>query len=401
MHVLKTCTKPPTLLKVIKIGTIQEFQNLKKDWGHLLSASRTDNIFLTWEWLYTWWETYSKGKELYILLCHDNNGDLIGIAPFYITSEKIMGMSIRILKLIGSEEVCSEYLDVIAKKDKTDEVTKALALYLKNHIKWDILHLRDVLEHCIMNDVLREMKEESNMIFTDTIKTTNPFISLPESEDIFIARFSGTKRHAIKDIVRREKKLTRERGNICYIETDNKNIDQSLRAFIDLHQKLWENRGLPGVFKRKNFLSFHFEVAKRFAENNWLRIYLLSIEDRPVASLYGFQYDNKFYYYQSGFDPDWKGYGVGKILLNYTIMGAIQNKLREYDFLRGDTDYKFNFTDTFRHTKEILVINNKYKAKLYYLHKKIHNHIKETIKTIFPESIVVQARKIRDHITLR
>src|SRR3990172_13252365 len=112
------------MLEITKVNTEEHFFSLKNNWNEILSMSMQHSIFMTWEWLYTWWETYSKGKELCILLFCEDNGHLVGIAPFYITCEKVLGISIRILKLIGSEEVCSEYLDVIAKKDKTIEVTK-------------------------------------------------------------------------------------------------------------------------------------------------------------------------------------------------------------------------------------------------------------------------------------
>ena len=398
LRVLKTYTKPPTLLKVKKIETIQDFQNVRKDWKRLLSISRIDNIFLTWEWLFSWWEAYSKGKELIILLLHEDNDDLIGIAPFYITYERSLGIPIRVLRLVGSEEVCSEYLDVIAKKNKTNEVTKAIALFLKDHIEWDILHLLDVSEHCIINDVLREMEEESNIICTDTIKTTNPFISLPENEDIFMASLGHHKRSNIK---RREKKLAKEHGFSIFKVDQMKNLGGAFRDFVALHQKLWESRGYPGMFKRQAFLRFHEAIAERFLENNWLRLYFLYISGKPVASLYGFQNGDKFYYYQSGFDPDWRVYGVGTILVNYTIKEAISSKLKEYDFLRGEAEYKFDFTSTIRHTREILITKDTYKSNLYILKKKMDSRYRNVVKRFLPEVLVTRVRKIRDHIKLR
>jgi len=386
------------MLEITKVNTEEHFFSLKNNWNEILSMSMQHSIFMTWEWLYTWWETYSKGKELCILLFCEDNGHLVGIAPFYITCEKVLGISIRILKLIGSEEVCSEYLDVIAKKDKTIEVTKELALYLKSHSEWDILHLRDISEHGIINDVLKKMNEKGNITCTDVIKTTNPFISLPEKEEIFMASLSHNKRSAIK---RKEKKLTREHGFSIFNVDKMENLGGAFQDFVALHQKLWESRGFPGMFKRKAFLRFHETIAKRFLENNWLRLYFLSISGKPIASLYGFQEGDKFYYYQSGFDPAWRVYGVGTILINYTIKEAIRNKLKEYDFLRGEADYKFDFTGTFRHTRETFVTKDSYKANFYILQKKMRSQSKDTVKRFLPEGVVARARKIRDHITLR
>lgn len=390
------------MLRVKIINRSQDFFNIRTAWNSLLSESNADTIFLTWEWLYVWWESYSKEKELYILLFHDNNGDLIGIAPFYIAYEKIMGIPIRILKLIGSEEVCAEYLDVIARRDKKDDIIMTLINYLEDsYVNCDIFYFNDFSECCIINEVLAQLRERRSVNYENIIQTTNPFIALSKEENLFIADLKKNKKSAAKlaDIIRRRKKLEKEHE--MSIHTENNYSEEAFDNFVNLHQKLWESRKLPGVFRRSSFLQFHKNIAKIFAENDWLQLSFLLVKGKPIASLYGFQYKDKFYYYQSGFDPEWKNYGVGKILIYHTICEAIKSGLNEYDFLRGDTDYKFDFTDKFRHTKKILISRNTYKANLYFAKKKIISRSKNIFKLIMPEDFIARTRKIRDHITLR
>lgn len=387
------------MLRITEVKKKEEFYFLRDTWNKILSKSTQDTIFLTWEWLYTWWKMYSSGKQLHILLLQETDGHIIGIAPFYTTFEKVFGVPMRVLKLIGSEEVCSEYLDIISQKDRASEVIKTTANYLqKRLVDCDFFYFKDVREDSIINDVLTQLKQDSNLIYQDRVQTTNPFISLPEREDIFIASLSHNKRSAIK---RKEKKLAREHGFLYSTLNNEKHLEEAFHNFVALHQKLWESRGFPGMFKRQNFFRFHETIAKRFVENGWLRLYFLSLNGKPVASLYGFQYRDKFYYYQSGFDPDWKIYGVGKILLNHTIREAIRGKLNEYDFLRGEADYKFDFTDTFRHTREILLAKDTYKAHFYLFMKEVRKRTKNVLKRFSPESLVTRTRKIRDHIVLR
>jgi CelD/BcsL family acetyltransferase involved in cellulose biosynthesis len=385
------------MLNIVEVRTIEKFRSLKEDWNKLLSKSAFDTVFLTWEWLYTWWEKYSSRNQLHIVIFRENSKHVIGIAPFYISYEKTLGIPIRLLKLIGSEEVCSEYLDIITHKDRTDEVIKTMVSYLQEKlVDWDILYFNDVNENSKLNEVLKQLRKGDNVIYQDRIHTTNPFITLPEREDVFFASLNHNKRSAIK---RKEKKLAREHG-FSFIST-NEGTEKAFHTFVTLHQKLWKSRGLPGMFKRKNFLQFHETVAKRFAENDWLHLYFLSVNGKPVASLYGFQYRDKFYYYQSGFDPDWKVFGVGKILLKHTIQEAIRNKLKEYDFLRGEADYKFDFTQTFRHTRKILVARDTRKANFYLFAREMHKRSKNVLKGLLPERLVTLVRKIRDHIVLR
>jgi len=106
------------MLKVEVIKTTKEFQNLREEWNNLLSESKADTIFLTWEWLFTWWENYGMNRELTIFLIKEKEM-LIGIAPLMICKEYVAGLPVRLLKFIGSEEVCSEYLDFITIKGIT------------------------------------------------------------------------------------------------------------------------------------------------------------------------------------------------------------------------------------------------------------------------------------------
>ena len=51
--------------------TDAEFGALRDDWNALLCRSAADNIFLTWEWLHTWWEHFGSNKNLLLLAIED------------------------------------------------------------------------------------------------------------------------------------------------------------------------------------------------------------------------------------------------------------------------------------------------------------------------------------------
>jgi hypothetical protein len=94
-----------------KVDTLQGFKELKDSWDNLLEETSNPNIFLTWEWLYTWWEFYSAGYQLFILLALDQNENISGIAPFCLA--RISPIRLKVLRFLGTEEVCSDQLDFI------------------------------------------------------------------------------------------------------------------------------------------------------------------------------------------------------------------------------------------------------------------------------------------------
>ena len=133
------------MLQVTEVTTTNAFCSLRDQWNRCLASSGQNTIFLTWEWLFTWWETYGKSDQLRILICSDETGHIVGIAPFYTTSERVFGFPLRTLRLLGSNEACSEYLDIFACPDRTRDVVDAFAIHMKPRMpQLDVLHLLDV-----------------------------------------------------------------------------------------------------------------------------------------------------------------------------------------------------------------------------------------------------------------
>ena len=101
-------------IEVIK--DIERFRSLKDEWDGLLDNSSADNIFLTWEWLYTWWSVFGKEDDLFILLYRDGSEALQGILPLYIKKKRILNIIfIKELRFIGyGASVSSEYLNFIS-----------------------------------------------------------------------------------------------------------------------------------------------------------------------------------------------------------------------------------------------------------------------------------------------
>src|SRR5207249_5381887 len=54
-----------------RIEDIGGFEKLKAEWNELLEASSSPCLFLTWEWLYTWWKHLSQGRRHGELLASD------------------------------------------------------------------------------------------------------------------------------------------------------------------------------------------------------------------------------------------------------------------------------------------------------------------------------------------
>src|SRR5678816_1939561 len=67
----------------VTVETIDDgpgFAKLKPEWEDLLESSASPCLFLTWEWLHTWWKHLAADRRLSILAVR-NGGELTALAP--------------------------------------------------------------------------------------------------------------------------------------------------------------------------------------------------------------------------------------------------------------------------------------------------------------------------------
>jgi hypothetical protein len=94
-----------------------------------------------------------------------------------------------------------------------------------------------------------------------------------------------------------------------------------------------------GYYRRNSDISV--DLLKNFSQKGWLRSYILKCCNDPVAFLIGYQYEDKYYYEDPGFDKNWSKFSPGSVL-NYYILEDIykENKPHCLDFGFGDNQYK-------------------------------------------------------------
>jgi CelD/BcsL family acetyltransferase involved in cellulose biosynthesis len=56
-----------------------------------------------------------------------------------------------------------------------------------------------------------------------------------------------------------------------------------------------------------------------------------------------FDYENRIWVYNSGLDFSFRELSPGWVLLGYLLQWANEHGRSEFDFMRGDEDYKYKF----------------------------------------------------------
>jgi CelD/BcsL family acetyltransferase involved in cellulose biosynthesis len=78
-------------------------------------------------------------------------------------------------------------------------------------------------------------------------------------------------------------------------------------------------------------------------DNGWLQLAFMTVAGERAAAYLNFDYDNHIWVYNSGYSLKYRDLSTGWVLLAHLIQWAIENRREEFDFLRGDEDYKYRF----------------------------------------------------------
>lgn len=314
---------------------------LSDEWNELLVQTHSNHIFLTEQWVSTWWAVYGSGNRLHVLVARDENRRLVGIAPLQrIRRLPLAGpLAFDLIQFIGfGGDVTAEYLDFIIKPGCEDDVLKLFVDSLSEDETIDGLDLRPFAADSRNLELLsRHLNARFGPVET-LPDSVCPYVPLPETGDAFMATRSRNYRKKIGEY---ERKCDRVKGLRLRLSGSKQELRRDMDELIALHRKRWN--GDSRAFQSSQYIDFHIRLSTLGFDLGWVRMFALEQGSRLVAMLYCFSYGGRYYYYQSGRDPEFAKEHVGLVLMHRAIQHAISEHSQIFDFLRGREEYKYRW----------------------------------------------------------
>jgi len=368
-------------IKIVK--NKDELCGMKQDWSVLHSKSKSNSPFSTWEWISNYEKILMGSHEELNIICIFNEGEkLIAVAPFMIKKERRYGLEFNIIELIGSDgRIAADYMDIIIDPEYLDEGKRLLMNYLTGgtNSKWDAIRWSGILDDSKCWDLLRQLKNEGYEAVEEPMDIC-PYITLPKTWEEYLDTLSKKSRYNVR---KKRRDLEKEHKNtLFFIVSDEDSLVKAMEWTCQLHRSRMVMKGIKGFSTSSEFWEFQKEVAKEFLAKGWLFLGVLEVDGSPVASQYGFKFNNKLFHYQTGFDPNYDKYSAGLVSTGFMIENALKEKVQEYDFLRGKEDYKFHWTQDVRTIYSALIANKNFGGRLYFRAEKTLKRLKTKLRML-------------------
>jgi CelD/BcsL family acetyltransferase involved in cellulose biosynthesis len=347
-------------MNIETIDSSERLFSLRQPWNELLESSASNCVFLTHEWLSTWWKHLAGGRRLSVFAAWDD-GKLIGVLPVAERSAQYARMMPRVLEFVGSGLIGSDYLDAIIKGGCEAQVSAAFSEHLHN--RGLMLQLSQLRRETALVRNLAESLRAKGWLAADTKLNICPYINLTGLA--WPTYVSGLGANIRKNLNRYLRLLPTNFEMEVDCVKDVERAESALATVIELHEKRWRRAGTSEAFQSPAVNEFHREFVRLAAERNWLRILILRLNGQAAASLYALRYGPTFYFYQSGFDPAFSKHSVGVATMGLSIKTAIEEGALEYDFLHGDEEYKFHWASAKRDLGRLELYPTHARGRLY------------------------------------
>lgn len=314
---------------VEKITTLQELATKKTEWEIVYKNCSDAVPFLNFYYQYEYLQNFKQGKNFLISIFKKNN-NVVAIIPLMF--KKIF--STNAFNLVG--ENYADYLNFLV----IDNEKESFFNFFFNNLNLlgnnFCLTLKELnYESYLYNFLLNYKNIAINKYFLNLQSCY--ILKLPSTFELHLQNLGKKTRQHLKYY---RKKLEKD-FKVEYLKAITENeVKKFAERFFILHSTRWKEKKLPGVFFQKKVKNFHLNLMPILLKENILELHCLKINNEIQAVIYGYSLNKNFYFYQSGFNPEFRNYGIGSIILSYVLENTISDKFLSFNFLRGGEEYK-------------------------------------------------------------
>lgn len=301
------------------------------EWRDLCARVPHRHVFSLPEWNRVWWEEFGGSKQLQVLTIIDE--DPVAVIPlmFDDTSDG------RRIRFLGGDDLTDYLGPIIPEASTVYGVADALTHWLiEDAPEWDLFDAKCMPVPFGFADRLAETADRHHLRFEVDEHELTAVLPITGTFEDYLASLGQKHRHELRRKIRRfDSQVSASRVRTATDAT----IAGDVLTFVDMHRG---SEGLKGKFFMPERATFFARVAQVFQPMGLLRLDFLEVEDRPMAATFSFEYANRFYLYNSAYEPEARPLSPGLILLAKLIERSCESGVEAFDFLRGRERYKFD-----------------------------------------------------------
>jgi len=277
--------------------------------------------FLRPGWIGAWWRAFGTGTLEVVAMRRD--GHLVALVPLFRRSGSLHSTTNFHSHFFGLLAEDAEAARALA-STVVDSGVRCVAVGFLDSRSPDLAALAAAGESARRRILLRTLARA-------------PYL---EIEGTWEAYEHGLSRNLRSDLRRCWRRLA-EAGRVSFEVADGSTqLAELLSEAFRLEAAGWKTARGTAILSRPETEGFYREVARWAAERGCLRLAFLRVEGRPIAFHYAFEDGRTYYPLKGGYDPRYREFSPGKLIIHSTLSWAFSTGFARYEFLGGEAQYK-------------------------------------------------------------
>jgi CelD/BcsL family acetyltransferase involved in cellulose biosynthesis len=325
------------------IETLEEWQGIAESWDSLLRATESYTALQSFDFLSTWWGSFSDGRRLFIVTFLEED-DIVGIAPFQLLERRILGKTYRVLQFIGMTEDILRPTVLFPSAKRSDLLGALNQFLIEQRQRWDIVELDELESEDSLLESLKNLARELGLLYEQMAFHPCPFIDLQsESSTIFWSKRSPKLR---KNVRASERKLAQLGAVEVELYDSAADIVNGFDKFLSVAEHSWKQQAKLGIAADRRYESFYRELLQSFARKHGACVLVLSTAGHPIAATFAVLFDRTYNSMQIVHDEAYARYSPGTLLEAKELEALLErNHIWRYEFMGGALSNKVRWTE--------------------------------------------------------
>ena len=355
---LRPVTKDAVRIRVLH--TLEECRAIRGDWVRLVEREGRGvlgfDVSATFEWMEALWLGYPNGAPQCVLVAEDASG-VRGLLPCFVSAETIGRIAHR--KLTPTATIYDLRTGFLVGGDV--DVLERLIAYAFDHVKgWSTFIFR-VIDSGPSDLAIREVLRRRGLELDALRHWRSPYIPLPEKPSQVLESLRTKLRYNVK---RGEKQLQ----GLGKLEMKVFDREDSVAAFLDIMETVeklsWKLDAGTAMTTSERQKRLYGVVTPALAKCGCFLGAVLSLDERPLAFIYGYSFAGVFVDEKESYDEKYKEYGPGNVLKTRFLEELVRRGIGTHDYAGREDPHKARWTDQSYSRHVYIVYNNTFSARL-------------------------------------
>lgn len=319
------------MLNVEEVTRAEDLGHYRVPWTALCEACPEGNPFQTYEWVTTWLDGFWKGRPLTFLFLKEG-AELRGLAPLLPDERGALGCPRSLALPVNDHALRS---GILYKGDPGEVLDAALTHLAKARRGMRLTFKRFGADSPLVR-AAAELASRHHMGIRTPPVPGSPLIRLDGDWECYDRARPGQVRREMR---RKQRKLEKEARVAWSIVSSPGQCAQAMQDVLNIEHHSWKHAAGTS-FTAECVAGFYATFATRAAEQGLLRIYLLHLDGRPAAHLYGVAYKGHYYAFKTSYDEAFQHLSPGLMLFEHALRDAFAQGYATLDLLGFESRWK-------------------------------------------------------------